>query len=124
LLRAPAGAESPALRQVILSDASLTAGQTGTVLVSLQGQGNETALGFSVSFDPVGLRFVNAGVVSGVTGVTLNVNSENAATGQLGFLLGRTGNNSFAAGKNPLIQITFQPALVAGGEYPIGFGDG
>jgi hypothetical protein len=124
LLQAAGNPKSPSVRQIILSDASLTAGQACTVLVSLHGDGNEKALGFSVVFDPGALSFVNASLDAAISGATLNVNSAEAAAGHLGFLLGLPGTRNFAAGDNQLVQISFRAAASASGNYSLGFADG
>src|SRR5207248_2931227 len=71
----PKGASA---RRVDVTNNVLAQNQSGTVSVNLEAQGNENALGFSVSFDPSKLTYVGASLGAGASGATLNVNSGHA----------------------------------------------
>jgi hypothetical protein len=95
-------------RQLRLNATPFAPGQTGTVQVELEAQGDENALAFSLSFDPNTLAFVGATPAGAATEGTLNVNPNQALHGQLGFVLALNANQSFAAGSKQLVKIGFR----------------
>lgn len=97
-------AQARAIRAV---NASFERGQNGTLTLELDAQGNENALGFSLSFDPAQLRFVSAIPGNGATGMTLNVNTNDAANGRIGIALALSTGQAFAAGTRQLMVVTF-----------------
>ncbi|MFN8005004.1 MAG: cohesin domain-containing protein [Acidobacteriota bacterium] len=99
-----AQAQARAIRAV---NASFERGQNGTLTLELDAQGNENALGFSLSFDPAQLRFVSAIAGNGATGMTLNVNTNDAANGRIGIALALSTGQAFAAGTRQLMVVTF-----------------
>jgi hypothetical protein len=87
---------------------ALTQGSaTNTVAVELTAQGNEGAFGFSVTFDPKMVQFVGASVGSGATQAVLLQNTNMAASGSLGFVLGMLAPQTFAAGTLQLVDLKF-----------------
>ena len=79
-----------------------------TVPVTLQSQGNENALGFSVKFDPTVLKYVSATKGSAATSATLLVNSNLAPSGIVGVMLALQSGNTFTNGTQPEIaKFTF-----------------
>jgi hypothetical protein len=80
---------------------------TNSVAVELVAQGDENALGFSVTFDAALVRFVNASLGSGATGAALVPNTANATNGVLGFLIGFQPPGAFAPGTQPVLNLTF-----------------
>jgi hypothetical protein len=111
------------LRQVRVSAPVLAQGQAGTVQVVLEARGNENALGFSLNFDPAQLVFAGATAGTAANGAVLNVNASQAAEGRLGFVLALKANQSFAAGSQQVINLTFRPTPSASGNSAISFGD-
>ncbi len=87
--------------------ASLERGQNGTLVIEIDAQGNENALGFSVNFDAAQLRFVSASLGSGASGATPNVNTNQAANGRIGIALALPTNQVFVAGTKQLLIVTF-----------------
>ncbi|MCX6923139.1 MAG: immunoglobulin domain-containing protein, partial [Verrucomicrobia bacterium] len=69
----PKGGPPPS-RLLAVTDTMLVQGMTGTVPVKLEAQGNENAVGFSLSFDPAVLSYVSASLGSDSSGATLFVN--------------------------------------------------
>jgi hypothetical protein len=69
--------------------------------------GNENSLGFSVSFDPAVIQFVSASLGGGATGATLVANTNAAAYGQLGFIVGLFPPSTFAAGTLQIVTLNF-----------------
>lgn len=119
-------AESPnqAERSIRVSTANLLRGQNGTVTIELEAQGNENGLGFSLSFDPVQLSFVSAGLGADANGASFNVNSAQAANGRLGLALALPTGQTFAAGARRLFVLTFStPSNAPGNVTQIGFND-
>jgi len=80
---------------------------TNTVAVQLTAQGNESGLGFTVTFDPALMRFVSAALGTGANGASLAPNTTNAANGVLGFLVGYLPPSTFAAGTGTVLNLTF-----------------
>ncbi len=79
-----------------------------TVPVTLQSQGNENAVGFSVKFDPTVFKYVSATKGSADGSATLLVNSNQASSGIVGVILALQAGNSFTNGTQPEIaKITF-----------------
>jgi len=114
------GAKGNSSRKIIVSNAMLLQGQSGTVTVYLTAEGNETALGFSLSFDSSSLTYQGASLGSSASGATLLVNDSQAAVGRLGFALALSGR-SFVAGADDLVKVTFRTA--AAGAYPVSLTD-
>ncbi|MDB6065923.1 MAG: hypothetical protein JWR26_2131, partial [Pedosphaera sp.] len=84
-----------------------------TVPINLISQGNENALGFSISFDHSLLSFTGASLGSGDAGASLLVNSNLVAGGQLGVALSLPSNASFSPGTQQVALISFTVAPVS-----------
>jgi hypothetical protein len=110
-------------RQLRAVAPTLFQGQTGTVEVALQAQGNENALAFSLEFDPTKLVFTGATAGDAASGAALNVNANQAAQGRLGFVLALSASQSFAAGSKQLIKANFRAATTASGNATVAFAD-
>jgi len=113
---------SMAQRTVTLSVAGNQFTATGTATVVLASQGNENALGFSVTFDPAVLRFDTTASGADLGGATLNVNSSQATSGRIGIALALPSGSSFAAGNRSLVAVNFT-VLAAAGSVTVGFGN-
>ena len=85
----------------------LPAGQSSSVSIEFDAQGNENAFGFSVMFDPAQLSFVSAEKSNEASGATLNVNKLEATAGRVGLALALPGGSSFAVGRHQLVVLTF-----------------
>jgi hypothetical protein len=91
--------------------------------VNLEAQGNESALAFSLSFDPTILRYVSASKGNAATSATLNVNTNQVASGKLAIaLMLPAGSSHFAAGTKEVAKVTFL-ALETTTNYSLGFAD-
>ncbi|HMV46210.1 MAG TPA: Ig-like domain-containing protein, partial [Blastocatellia bacterium] len=82
-------------------------GSTVAVLIELVSQGDENALGFSLTFDPTILSNPQTALGSGASGATLNPNLSQAAAGRLGVVLAMPSGQRFAAGVRQIAVITF-----------------
>jgi hypothetical protein len=119
---AGAGAGPSASRIVSAGSLSLVPGQTGAISINLAAQGNENAVGFTLTFDPTVVTLTGVNLGTDASGGTLIVNTNQAATGLLGCVLAVGTGNSFASGNRQLIQVNFR-AVSAGGIFSPGFSD-
>jgi hypothetical protein len=84
---------------------------TNSVVVQLTARGTEAGLGFSVTFDPANVRFLNAALGSGATGAALIQNTNSALKGTVGFVVGMEPPATFAAGTQQLLTLHFASVL-------------
>jgi uncharacterized protein (TIGR03437 family) len=111
-------------RVIRVSSASGQRGQTVTVNVELDAQGNENALGFSLNFNPNEMSFINVALGADASGAMLNSNTMRAANGRLGFALALETGQTFSAGTKRILTMTFNlPSGGVAGVIPITFGD-
>jgi uncharacterized protein (TIGR03437 family) len=114
---APGGGLSNALSLTIarilrLGPASAPPGSIVRVPIELLAQGNENALGFSLTFDPFVLSNPQAALGADAAGATLNANSSQAAQGRFGLTLALPAGQSLAAGTRQVVVVSF--AVAAG----------
>jgi hypothetical protein len=99
-------------------------GATVSLPVSLAANGNENGLSFSLNFDTTKLTYVSTALGSGASGATLLTNAAQAASGRLGVILALPPNQTFAAGTQELVQVTFMTAVrTYAFSTPVSFGD-
>ena len=105
----------------VVSSVVATAG-TVDVPVELVGFGDESAVGFSLNFDPAALNFlsVRLGAGAGDAGSLLNTNS--LRTGSLGIALTLQAGQTFASGTNQLVWLRFMAGNISG-PTTLAFGD-
>jgi hypothetical protein len=82
-------------------------GQANTLAVELNSLGSENGVGFSLNFDATQMTFVSAALGSAATGGALNINSSQAASGRLGVGLALSSGQSFPAGADQILTVTF-----------------
>ena len=92
-----------------VQSATIAPGQNGTVTVQMDAQGVENSLGFSIQFDPARLTYVTAALGGGATGASLIPNTSQAASGQIGYLIGLNAGVTFPSGTLDLLVLTFTP---------------
>ncbi|GEM_PF-1879959 len=97
-------------RAVRISSDYFERGQQSSVVIELDAEGNENALGFSLDFDPAQLRFVSVTAGRDATGVTLNVNTSQASEGSVGLALALPAGQTIPAGQRQIIVINFAVA--------------
>ncbi|HMY76069.1 MAG TPA: choice-of-anchor D domain-containing protein, partial [Blastocatellia bacterium] len=120
----PSAGVAQQARTLRIGNANIERGKQGAVAVELNAQGNENALGFSISFDSTQLQFVSAVLGSGAAGATLNVNNLQTANGRVGIALALPAGQNFAAGTRQLVTLTFAAAASgSGSNFTVGFGD-
>lgn len=88
---------SPTVQLGMVSPANLT--------ISLAAQGNENAVGFTLSFPPSNFSFNSAGPGSGATGTMLILNTNQAGAGLVAAVLALPPGNSFTAGLQQLLSV-------------------
>ncbi len=99
----PVKTDFTSISLVPLTQASLS----NSIAVQLVGHGTESALGFSVAFDPALVRFAKASLGSGAAGAALVQNTNLANSGTVGFLVGWIPPATFAAGAQQVVQLQF-----------------
>jgi len=121
---AQAAASAYAVRSTVsLQPAVMTSGRTGTVYLLLNGQGIESALGFTLNFDPTLLRFTGARLGSGASGAQMNVNTLKAANGAVGIGLAFPLTRTLTKGKKMLLELSFVPTSARTVSTKLSFSD-
>ncbi len=104
-------------RSVRVSNAKAVPGQSFSVFVHLQGLGDENAVGFSLNFDATRLACQRASLGDGVAGAVLQVNSNQADQGRLGFVLAKPAGATFGGGSSLLVQVRFTASGATGSTF-------
>ncbi|MCD6340116.1 MAG: immunoglobulin domain-containing protein, partial [Verrucomicrobia bacterium] len=103
-----------------------TAGGVATqpfeVVVTLDSEGAENAVGFSVGFDSSRLRLESAVAADPAAGHAYFINVSRADEGRVGAVFSRPAGESFAPGAHPLLRLTFRAGETAG-AVPLAFED-
>lgn len=113
-------AEAQSTRALRLEPSAAVAGQTMSCSVVFHAQGDENALGFSVTFDPTRFAFMSATPTGAAGRLLLNTNL--AASGRLGFAFSQSAGRTYSAGTLTLVRIGFQTGPTTG-PTTLGFGD-
>ncbi|HMZ22773.1 MAG TPA: Ig-like domain-containing protein, partial [Blastocatellia bacterium] len=99
-------------------------GATVAVPIQLDAQGDENALGFSLTFDPTILSNPQVALGSGAPGATLTPNLSQAATGRVGLVLALPSGQQFSAGVRQIAVVTFTIAAnTSAATASLGFSD-
>jgi hypothetical protein len=123
-LRGVGGDSSPQARAVRAGNASGAPGGQVSLPIELLAQGDENALGFSLTFDPAVLSNPQAALGSDASGATLNANTSQLAQGRLGIVLSLPFGQKFNAGARQIVVVNFTIAGAgSSNSTPIGFGD-
>jgi hypothetical protein len=122
-LKPPHSSKAAATRAVRLMDAHLLSGTVTNVPVKLEAQGDENALGFSVSFDPAKLHLVGTLPGEAAVGAVLNVNTNQLAAGRVGVALAMAAGGTFEAGSQELVVLRFSAEAGTAGGTALEFGD-
>jgi hypothetical protein len=122
--RLRAAAPGEAARTVRAENAVVASDGTAEVAVALDGRGDESALGFSLSFDARDLELVEVTPGPGAEGATLVVNPGLAADGMVGVGLAMPPGRTLPADRGPLLRARFRPtAAWSGAVTAVGVGD-
>lgn len=104
--------------------ASGAPGGAVSVPIELLAQGDENALGFSLTFDPAILSNPQAALGADSNGASLNINGSQTAQGRFGVAIALPSGQRFNAGTRQVVNVTFTLASnISVGSTPIGFGD-
>jgi hypothetical protein len=95
-------------RIVTLSGPLMFQGQTASALINLEAQGDENAVGLSLSFDPKVVNYTGALLGADATSATMDVNANQAASGSLGIILALPTGSAFIPGARQLVKVSFQ----------------
>jgi len=118
------GASTNTNRVVRAGTASGAPGGAVAVPIELISQGDESALGFSLTFDPGVLGNPQSVLGSDAAGATFSANTSQAQQGRLGILLSLPAGQRFSVGARQIAVVTF---TIISGAAPaatnIGFGD-
>ncbi|MEP7341783.1 MAG: cohesin domain-containing protein [Acidobacteriota bacterium] len=114
----------PSVRNVCAGNVSAAPGTNVIVPFELTAQGDENALGFSITFDTNILSNPQVALGSDAAGASLNLNTGQTAQGKLGIAVALPATQKFTAGTRQLVNITFTIAANAQATTTtIGFGD-
>jgi Calx-beta domain-containing protein/IPT/TIG domain-containing protein/uncharacterized protein DUF4214 len=114
----------PALHRFLrVVGTTFTGGQNNAVKIELDAQGDENALGFSLSFDTSKMSFSSAAVGGGASTATLNVNQSQAVNGRIGLALALPAGQSFTAGTRHVVLVTFNVPVNSLGATALAFED-
>src|SRR5262249_38082427 len=102
-----AGNPQPGNRLVRVGQAGGSPGAQVSVPIELVAQGDENALGFSLSFDPSVLGNPQAALGGDASGATLNTNTGQAGAGRLGIALSLPFGQKFSPGSRQIAVVTF-----------------
>ena len=95
---------------------------SGSASIDIVAQGNENALGFSITFNPAVLRYDGFTNGTGITGATVNPNVSSAATGKVGYAIALPAGQKLAAGSKQLLVLNFT-VLTQAATSSLAFGD-
>jgi hypothetical protein len=99
------------------------AGQTVGAPIELVSQGDENALGFSLTFNPSVLSNPQVALGPDAAGAQFNVNATQAAQGRVGLTLALGAGQTFSQGARRIFIVTFNIAANATGVTPIDISD-
>jgi hypothetical protein len=131
-------------RLLTVTSTNVVQDQTVDVQVKLQAQGNEGALGFTLSYHSAALAFAGIEPGSGTVGGTIILNTNQVAVGRLGLAVAQSPGGSFNIGLQEIVRVKFRvtgpPGVVPltisdhlvtrcvsdvqAGELPVGFVNG
>lgn len=81
--------------------------QPDILIVRMRARGDENAVGFSLRYDPNRWRIVRTALSSELTGATLTINTEDAASGKVGVLMALPAGQAMKAGLAQLLTLRF-----------------
>jgi hypothetical protein len=110
-------------RVVSLANPSGFQGSIVVFPVSLQSQGDESALQFSISFDPAKFSYAGFGLGSNAVNATAFVNSSQASGGRVGVAMALPPGNTFTTGTREIARISLIPTAAGIGANAVSFAD-
>jgi hypothetical protein len=113
----PTFAASSASRLLSVLNGSVSPGGTAVASIRLNAQGDETALGFTFSFDSTAFTFAGVELGSGASGAILTPNLSQTGGGKLGVALTLASGNTFSAGTRDVVKVNLV-ATAPTGQFP------
>jgi hypothetical protein len=110
-------------RFVNLATSNFSPERGGFIDVELDAAGDESALGFTINFNPSQLRFRSLERGADASRAIVLSNTNQSAQGEVSVALSMPPGQTFEAGKRQLIRLRFQPLRVDQ-DIQIGFSDG
>jgi hypothetical protein len=110
----------------LIGNSNAPIGSTTVVPVRLSANGNENALSFSINYTSNLLAFSGVTLGSGATNASLFYNLSQTNNGRLGILLGLGSGQTFPAGTQELLLVSFNviaPAATTNRTTALTFGD-
>ncbi len=120
---APLTIQQTTPRLVRMGNVSGAPGGQVMVPIELVSQGDENALGFSLTFDTAVLSNPQAALGSDAAGGQINPNSSQTTQGRFGLLVSLGSGQSFNVGTRQIAVVSFTIAANAAGVTAIGFGN-
>ncbi len=121
---------APAITRVVrVVSQNATAGQTITVELQADTNGDESIYGFSLNYDPTKLNYVAGSVAIGtgatrLTGGSCNLGTNTNTAGQFGFSIDCNNDTIVAGTARQLVTLRFTvPSGATNGTTPLTFGD-
>lgn len=111
----------PGTRRVQVGDAVTTQGIVFEIPVFLEAEGNENALGFTLSFDPARLEYLSAASGVDAKNATLDLNS--TVAGKVGLVMALPTGAVFPAGMREIARVSFRTTATAPATMVIGYAD-
>jgi len=94
-------------------------GESTTVAVLLDAQGDENAVGFTISFDPVAIEFAGVALGDNAATGTLQSNPAQAGAGRIGIALALPTGTTFSPGPKEILRFTFSASSASASSFPI-----
>jgi hypothetical protein len=111
--------QGSALREIRVGDTAGIRGVPLSLPVSLNSLGDENAVGFTVAFDPAVFACSSITPGSDAINATLNVNTQQVASGHVGIAIALQSGSTFSTGLRELVKLTLIPVTVLPGDYPV-----
>jgi hypothetical protein len=101
------------LRTVTVQGPLIFQGQTASANVELNAQGDENAVGLSMTFDPKVVTYTGATLGTDAANATMVINALQVTNGQLGLIMELPTGASFPAGARQVLKVNFQALTTA-----------
>ena len=107
LIAAALTASAETVSRTLSVQQSVARGQNKTVIIEMEGVGNENAVGFSLNFDSTKLRYIMSATGNGTLNAALNINTNALSSGRLGLAMALPRGQIIPTGKQQVAVITF-----------------
>ena len=109
-------------RSVQVGNMTVQSGRFVVIPVTLNAQGTENSLGFSLNFNPAQLQFISASTGNGMPGLSLIQNTLQATAGRVGLIVSLSPGAMFDAGPREVALVAFR-VVGSVGTAAVNFGD-